>query len=116
VGLVLYNKNIRPLPGEELCRIEIKKEDVGAITAKGALEKGKESLGSDVIVKELQLAVGPCAQLRQDDKSVGGDEITRIMFCLADGKHYWTIYMQSYNNPSELENVADGLIKTFRVK
>lgn len=114
IGLVLYSKNVRPLPGEELCRIVIKKEDVGAITAKQALAKGKEAIASDATAKEIQLAIGPCAEIRHNDKSIGGDEITRIMYCLADGKYYWTIYLQAYNNGYEVENVAEALIKTFR--
>ncbi|MEQ1824000.1 MAG: hypothetical protein ABL949_15940 [Fimbriimonadaceae bacterium] len=114
LGLVLYSKNVKPLPGEELCRIEVKKEDVGAITFKDAMAKGKESIASDATVKEIQLAIGPCAEIRHNDKSIGGDEITRIMYCLADGKYYWTIYLESYNNASEVETVAPELIKTFR--
>lgn len=115
LSFVLYYKGKTTI-AEKISRIEIKKEDVGAITVKGAMEKAKAALASDATVKEYQHPQGPIAEARHTDTSIGGDQITRINYGFANGSEYWSVFFESWNNPTVVEQDCEAIIKTLRIK
>lgn len=113
--LKLYDKNVRPTPGEAPTCMWVKKIDSSGSLADTA-DDVKHGLGSDVEVTNVNLPIGPATELKKVTKTPGGDELTDIVFVLVNGDDAFKFVFEATNNDEPITTVAQPMMETVRFK
>ncbi|MFM9872692.1 MAG: hypothetical protein ACKVQS_04405 [Fimbriimonadaceae bacterium] len=115
-ALVLDDKSYKPIPGEPSTglTVNVSKRGGGA-DLEGEAKKIKDDLLNEESMK-LDLAVGPAYEIKHRSKSVGGDDIWRMIYIICDGESVYRFDFTTTNGASVISNVAPGVIQSFRVK
>jgi hypothetical protein len=117
-GILLHAvDSSRPVIGEERTRFYVKRiEHDSPYPLEEAAADEKEHLTSEGPAKNVQLPVGKAVQFVSNEKTRGGDEVTRVSYVLADGKLSYVIRFVATNNPSAVTSIEKQVAETFRAK
>jgi hypothetical protein len=115
-ALVLNDTTYKPIPGEPTTglTVNIAKRGGGA-DLEGEAKKIQDDLLNEKSTK-LDLAVGPAYEIKQKSKSIGGDEIYRMIYIICDGESVYRIDFTTTNGEQAISSIAPGVIQSFRVK
>jgi len=111
----LYDNNVRALPGEAATCMFVKKTDSSG-TLEDTAQDVKHGLGSDVEVTPISLPIGPAVQLKKVIKTVGGDEVTNIIYVLVNGEDAYKFEFQATNNAEPITSTCKPMMETVRFK
>lgn len=113
--LELFDKDVRLTPGETPTRLIVKKQDSSGTLAETS-EDVKKSLGSDVVVTNVNLPIGPATKFEKKFKTIGGDELTNIVYLLVNGDSAYRFTFEATNNPEPIQSAAQPMMETVRFK
>lgn len=107
--LLLYDSSIKPIPGEVMTRLVVRKEP-----ASGTLEEIINTLRDNL--RPVKLPIGPAAMSTNDDTTRGGDVITDVRYIVVDGSDLYTFLFETSNHEGNVNQEADPIMQTVRLK
>jgi len=118
IGLMLYDKGTRPIPGEERTRIYVRVRDAkGALTEEANdVKKGMSDGKNAVEEKTVTLPIGTAVALRGNVTTVGGDVVTDIIYVLVSKDKTYLINFTSTNSSERISSVSNPIMQTFRIQ
>lgn len=115
-ALILNDSNYKPIPGEPATGLTVNISKKGG----GADLDGEVKRITDDLINEkktkLDLAVGPAYEITHRSKSIGGDEIARMIYIICDKETLYRFDFTTTNGETTIASVAPGVIQSFRVK
>jgi hypothetical protein len=113
--LRLYDRSHRPIPGELIPNVRVKKESTGGMTIDKAAdqERKKASPDSD---ERVELPVGPAHVFRKATTNIAGDVEHSITYIIVDGTNLYRIIFEATGNDQTIKSVAGPMLETFRVQ
>lgn len=115
-ALVLNDSTYKPIPGEPATglTVNVSKRGGGA-DLDGEVKKITDDLINEESMK-LDLAVGPAYEIKHRSKSIGGDDIWRMIYIICDGENVYRIDFTTTTGAQVISDIAPGVIQSFRVK
>jgi len=115
VLLKLYDNNVRALPGEAPTAVFVKKIDSSG-TLEDTAQDVKHDLGSDTEMTPVSLPIGNAVKLKKTTKTVGGDEVTDIVYVLVNGDDAYKFVFEATNNFDSITRDSQPMMETVRFK
>ncbi len=115
-ALILNDSTYKPLPGEPTTGLTVNiSKHKGGADLEGEAKKVGENLLNEKS-KKIDLAVGPAYEIQHKSKSIGGDEIWRMIYVVCDGESAYRFEFTTTNGEQVISSIAPGVIESFRVK
>ena len=113
VVLELYDKNVKPIPGEVTTRLYVEKDG-----ASGSLEESAKKFAKDfkATPSKVNLPVGPAETFKSEDTSKGGDVVTDVCYVIDNGSESYKFVFETSNHAGNIEHDAPLIMDTVRLK
>lgn len=111
--LVLYDKNVKPIPGEVMTRMFVKKTAASGSLDDMAKHFAKDMNGNAI---KVNLPIGPAETWKGDTTTRGGDVISDVGYLLINGEEAYEFVFETSNHEANLDEVADPIMQTVRLK
>jgi hypothetical protein len=111
--LVLYSKNVKPIPGEEMTRMYVKKVSVSGTADAMAKHFAGDMNGT---ATKISLPIGSAQTWKGDTTTRGGDVISDIGYLIVNGDEAYEFVFETSNHEGNIDQVADSIMQTVRLK
>lgn len=117
ISLVLWDKQVRPIPGEERTRFYVKARDANGSLADEAKEmkQGLSDGKTTVEQKHVELPIGPAEAFMANTQNQGGDTVTNIVYVMVSGAKAYIVRFISTNSPERITTISNPVMQTFRI-
>lgn len=116
IQLTLYDRAEKPVAGETMTRLYVKKEDTGGTTLVEAAKDVQGRLGKEAKMTAIDTPIGPAAEFKWSNTMSTGDVVYHIEYVVVDDKDLYRIVFEATNNAGPIESAGPPVAQTFRVK
>ncbi|HEY3783335.1 MAG TPA: hypothetical protein VGL56_19820 [Fimbriimonadaceae bacterium] len=112
--LELYNKNVKPIPGEKMTRFYVTSKQSSA-----SLDELAKAVKSEFLAQTItptDLPIGKVDMITANNQTRGGDTITDIVYVVPNGETVYEVVFETTNHEGPIEQAAPEIMNTLRMK